>query len=131
MSESLGSNKGTKNWNSVGDHAPAYLINLYLATGEKRYSDFLEYTFDTIAAHFPDYENSLFVQEKFFEDWSKDQQHMWQQNRGVVGHNLKIAWNLMRMNSLKGKEKYVALPAGSRKKCPKWAWIASALVGMT
>ena len=27
-SESLGANKGKKNWNSVGDHAPAYLINL-------------------------------------------------------------------------------------------------------
>ena len=35
-SESLGANKGKKNWNSVGDHAPAYLINLYLATGEDR-----------------------------------------------------------------------------------------------
>ena len=28
-----------KNWNSVGDHAPAYLINLYLATGEPKYCD--------------------------------------------------------------------------------------------
>jgi hypothetical protein len=27
----------------------------------------------------------------------------------VVGHNLKIAWNLMRMNSLKGKENYTDL----------------------
>ncbi len=108
-SDSLGANKGKKNWNSVGDHAPAYLINLFLATGEKRYADFLEYTFDTIEAHFPDYENSPFVQEKFFEDWSKDQQHMWQQNRGVVGHNLKIAWNMMRMNSLKSKPAYVKL----------------------
>jgi len=118
-SDSLGANKGKKNWNSVGDHAPAYLINLYLATGEKRYADFLEYTFDTIAAHFPDYENSLFVQEKFFEDWSKDQQHMWQQNRGVVGHNLKIAWNLMRMNSLKGKDGYVALARRIAEEMPK------------
>ncbi|MEY2984099.1 MAG: hypothetical protein RLZZ568_716, partial [Cyanobacteriota bacterium] len=33
----------------------------------------------------------------------------WQQNRAVVGHNLKIAWNLMRMQSLKAKDKYVAL----------------------
>ena len=118
-SESLGQNKGKKNWNSVGDHAPAYLINLYLATGEKRYSDFLEYTFDTIAAHFPDYENSPFVQEKFFENWSKDQQHMWQQNRGVVGHNLKIAWNLMRMNSLKEKEAYVTLARRIATEMPK------------
>ena len=27
-SESLGRNRARKNWNSVGDHAPAYLINL-------------------------------------------------------------------------------------------------------
>ncbi len=118
-SDALGPNKGKKNWNSVGDHAPAYLINLYLATGNKRYSDFLEYTFDTIEAHFKDYDNSSFVQEKFFEDWSFDQTHMWQQNRGVVGHNLKIAWNLMRMNSLKEKEKYVALARKIAAEMPK------------
>lgn len=108
-SESLGANRAKKNWNSVGDHAPAYLINLYLATGDKRYADFLEATFDSIAGHFPDYEHSPFVQEKFFEDWSRDQTHMWQQNRGVIGHNLKIAWNLMRMYSLKPKAEYKKL----------------------
>jgi hypothetical protein len=32
-SESLGANRAKKNWNSVGDHAPAYFINHYLATG--------------------------------------------------------------------------------------------------
>jgi len=32
-SDNLGHNKARKNWNSVGDHAPAYLINLCLATG--------------------------------------------------------------------------------------------------
>lgn len=108
-SESLGQNKAKKNWNSVGDHAPAYLINLYLATGDKTYADFLEYTFDTIARHFPDYDESPFVQERFFDNWSKDQTWGWQQNRAVVGHNLKIAWNLMRMNSLKSKEAYTTL----------------------
>ena len=109
LSEALGANRGKKNWNSVGDHAPAYLINLYLATGEERYARMLEYTFDTIAKYFPDYDESSFVQEKFFEDWSPDRTHMWQQNRGVVGHNLKIAWNLMRMHSLKPKKEYEAL----------------------
>ncbi len=107
--DSLKHNRARKNWNSVGDHAPAYLINLYLATGEQRYADFLEYTFDTIATHFPDYANSPFVQEKFYEDWSPDTTFLWQQNRAVVGHNLKIAWNLMRMQSLKAKEDYVDL----------------------
>ena len=63
-SESLGENCAKKNWNSVGDHAPAYLINLWLATGEDRYLTMLEDTFDTIAEHFPDYEHSPFVQEK-------------------------------------------------------------------
>src|SRR6202011_3493690 len=33
----------------------------------------------------------------------------WQQNRAVVGHNLKIAWNLMRMDSLKHKDEYTDL----------------------
>jgi mannose/cellobiose epimerase-like protein (N-acyl-D-glucosamine 2-epimerase family) len=118
-SDALGANKGKKNWNSVGDHAPAYLINLYLATGERRYADFLEYTFDTIEQYFPDYEHSPFVQEKFYEDWSHDTTHMWQQNRGVVGHNLKIAWNLLRMHSLKPKQKYEALARRIAAEIPK------------
>jgi len=105
-SESLGQNRAKKNWNSVGDHAPAYLINLYLASGEERYGRMLEATFDTIAKYFPDYDNSPFVQEKFFEDWSHDYTHMWQQNRGVIGHNLKIAWNLMRMHGERPKPEY-------------------------
>ncbi|GAA4412256.1 hypothetical protein GCM10023187_39070 [Nibrella viscosa] len=105
--ESLAHNRARKNWNSVGDHAPAYLINLYLATEDPKYADFLEYTFDTITQYFQDYDHSPFVQEKFMEDWSKDQTWGWQQNRAVVGHNLKIAWNLMRMQSLKSKEDYL------------------------
>ena len=107
--ESLGRNKAKKNWNSVGDHAPAYLINLWLATKEQRYLDMLEDTFDTIASHFPDYDESPFVQEKFFDDWSKDQTWGWQQNRAVVGHNLKIAWNLMRFQGAVPKDTYVKL----------------------
>lgn len=118
-SEALGDNRAKKNWNSVGDHAPAYLINLYLATGEERYAKMLEYTFDTIAEHFPDYDRSFFVQEKFFEDWSHDQHHMWQQNRAVVGHNLKIAWNLMRMYGLKSKGEYEELARIIGEKMPQ------------
>ena len=106
-SESLGRNRGRKNWNSVGDHAPAYLINLWLATGEPKYKDFLKYTADCITKYFPDYEHSPFVQEKFLEDWSHDKTWGWQQNRGVIGHNLKIAWNLMRINSLTPDKRYV------------------------
>lgn len=109
LAESLGANKARKNWNSVGDHAPAYLINLWLATEEPKYAEMLEDTFDTIARHFPDWQNSPFVQERFFADWTKDSTWGWQQDRAVVGHNLKIAWNLMRMNSLKSKSEYTDL----------------------
>lgn len=118
-SDSLGENKGKKNWNSVGDHAPAYLINLYLATGDERYGKMLEYTFDTIAKHFPNYDASPFVQEKFFEDWSHDRTHMWQQNRGVIGHNLKIAWNIMRMHAERPKPEYEALARRIAEEMPK------------
>ena len=114
-----GNNRAKKNWNSVGDHAPAYLINLWLATGEEKYADFLEYTFDTIEGHFQDYENSPFVQERFFEDWSHDKTWGWQQDNAVVGHNLKIAWNLMRMNSLRPKEQYVAFARRIAELMPK------------
>jgi mannose/cellobiose epimerase-like protein (N-acyl-D-glucosamine 2-epimerase family)/anti-anti-sigma regulatory factor len=107
--ESLGVDRARKNWNSVGDHAPAYLINLWLATGEDKYADFLVSTADTIAQRFPDYENSPFVQERYDENWEPDRTWGWQQNNAVVGHNLKIAWNLMRINHLRPNEHYVTL----------------------
>lgn len=105
--ESLGPNRARKNWNSNGDHAPAYLINLYLATGEEKYRKMLEYMFDIVTKYFPDYDNSPFVQERFHEDWSHDKAYGWQQNRAVIGHNLKIAWNLMRFISVKHKDEYI------------------------
>lgn len=105
----LAHNQARKNWNSVGDHAPAYLINLWLATGEEKHADFLQLTFDTIVQHFPAKDGSPFVQEKFFDDWSADKTWRWQQDRAVVGHDLKIAWNLTRMNSLREKGEYTGL----------------------
>ena len=98
----------------------------------------LEYTFDTIEKYFPDYENSPFVQERFYEDWSHDTTWGWQQNRAVVGHNLKIAWNLMRMQSLKSKDKYVNLAtkiaylmpdAGSDRQRGGWYDVVERLLG--
>jgi anti-anti-sigma factor len=107
--ETLGHNQARKNWNSVGDHAPAYLINAYLATGREKYANFLALTADTIVNRFADYDNSPFVNERFHEDWSPDHAWGWQHNRAVVGHNLKIAWNLMRINSVKPSTRYVEL----------------------
>jgi len=105
--ESLGPNRSRKNWNSVGDHAPAYLFNLYLATGDPRHLDMLEEAFDLIVARFPD-QDSPFVQERFHADWAADRSWGWQQDRAVVGHNLKIAWNLMRMQAVRPKPQYQA-----------------------
>ena len=107
--ESLAHNRARKNWNSVGDHAPAYLINLYLATEDARYAEMLEYCFDTIAQHFPSRDGSPFVEERFYDNWEPDHTHPWQQNRAVVGHNLKIVWNLSRMCALKRKDSYVEM----------------------
>ncbi|MEU6062802.1 AGE family epimerase/isomerase [Streptomyces sp. NPDC047097] len=109
--ESLGPNRSRKNWNSVGDHAPAYLINLYLATGEERHLRMLEHTFDMIVTHMPDRTDggSPFVDERFHADWSPDHSWGWQQDHAVVGHNLKIAWNLLRMQSALPKREYRAL----------------------
>ena len=106
--ESLGANRYRKNWNSVGDHAPAYLFNLYLATGEKRYLAMLEHTFDMIVTHMPERGPgaSPFVRERFHGDWTPDPDWGWQQDRAVVGHNLKIAWNLMRMHTARPKPEY-------------------------
>ncbi len=106
--EALGRNRARKNWNSIGDHAPAYLINLYLATGQKRWADMLERTADAIVEHFPDDGNSPFVRERFLEDWSPDTSWGWQKDRAVVGHNLKIAWNLTRIHDLHPDPRYLS-----------------------
>lgn len=108
-SDALGRNRARKNWNSVGDHIPAYLINTWLATGDEKYLDMLVSIADTIEEHFPDDANSPFVQERFHEDWSHDVTWGWQENRAVVGHNLKIAWNLMRIHHARPHSKYLKL----------------------
>lgn len=118
--ESLGPNRSRKNWNSIGDHAPAYLFNLWLGTGDRRYADMLEETFDLIVQHFPD-PDSPFVQERFHADWSPDRSWGWQQDRAVVGHNLKIAWNLTRMRSLRPKETYRRLAVHIGRSMPALA----------
>ncbi|GAA0384179.1 hypothetical protein GCM10009530_38840 [Microbispora corallina] len=115
--ESLGPNRSRKNWNSIGDHAPAYLINLFLGTGDERHADMLEETFDLIVRHMPD-DASPFVQERFHGDWSPDRTWDWQQDRAVVGHNLKISWNLMRMMSIRPKDRYRTLAQQIGRRMP-------------
>ncbi|VAW79016.1 FIG01132818: hypothetical protein [hydrothermal vent metagenome] len=107
--ETLGGNRSRKNWNSVGDHMPAYLESLYLATGHEEHLDMIRYVADLVFKHFPDFKKSPFVQEKFHGDWSHDYEWGWQKNRGVVGHNLKIAWCMTRFNHLLKDPKYLEL----------------------
>ncbi|WP_152054320.1 AGE family epimerase/isomerase [Tautonia marina] len=122
----LGDNRGKKNWNSIGDHLPAYLINLLLAIDPlpqlvdggraatedltklvKTCHEMLRETSELIVEKFPARERdgrpkegrdgSVFVDERFESDWTPDHNWRWQKNRGIVGHNLKIAWNLTRV----------------------------------
>lgn len=104
----LGVNRARKNWNSVGDHAPAYLVNLWLTTGDVRFADLLTELADTIERYFPDPDSPL-VHERFHGDWTPDTAWGWQQNRGVVGHNLKIAWTLMRAHNVRPQQRCEAL----------------------
>ena len=112
-SPALGNNQARKNWNSIGDHIPAYLINVILALEPLPLTDhgyeeirkfldncqkILKTTSTIIVDKFPDSDpNVPFVNERFFRDWKPDHNWRWQQNRAVVGHNLKIAWNLTRI----------------------------------
>jgi mannose/cellobiose epimerase-like protein (N-acyl-D-glucosamine 2-epimerase family) len=109
--EVLGDNRLRKNWNSIGDHLPAYLINLILALEPlpmgreqelghflKECKDMLDLTSTLIVEKFPDPDPHVpYVNERFLADWTPDHSWRWQQNRAVVGHNLKIAWNLTRV----------------------------------
>lgn len=107
--EVLGINKAKKNWNSVGDHIPAYLINLICALqGKPEFEEELSKLekmlldlADKIITHFPTpkdtADKSKLVRERFYRDWTYDDTYSWQQDRGIIGHNLKIAWNLTRI----------------------------------
>jgi mannose/cellobiose epimerase-like protein (N-acyl-D-glucosamine 2-epimerase family) len=100
-----------KNWNSIGDHIPAYLVNLILALdplpleSSRELGDFLKIcqelldrVTNLIIEKFPDPDTNIpYVNERFHADWTPDRQWSWQQNRAIVGHNLKIAWNLTRV----------------------------------
>ena len=119
-SDSLGANKLRKNWNSIGDHIPAYLINLILALHPLPEAakdrplaakllhtcrEILDTTSELILTKFPD-PTSKFVNERFLADWTPDHSWGWQQNRGIVGHNFKIAWNMTRVANFYRAEAY-------------------------
>jgi mannose/cellobiose epimerase-like protein (N-acyl-D-glucosamine 2-epimerase family) len=104
-----------KNWNSIGDHIPAYLVNLLLALDPlprgpnneslREFRDLCESILRETAAiiveEFPgDKEGkvaSKYVDERFDANFVPDHKWGWQQNRAICGHNLKIAWNLSRV----------------------------------
>lgn len=112
-SDALAHNQSRKNWNSIGDHIPAYLINVILALeplpvtdhGYEELRKFLDIckkmlhtTASIIVDKFPDPDPNIpFVNERFSRDWKPDHNWRWQQDRAVAGHNMKIAWNLTRV----------------------------------
>jgi mannose/cellobiose epimerase-like protein (N-acyl-D-glucosamine 2-epimerase family) len=118
--QALGDNCMKKNWNSIGDHTPAYLLNLMLAIDNIPNVDFSD-TYNKclemqrelanlIVEKFPDPdENVPYVRERFHRNWDPDTTYKWQQDRAVIGHNLKIAWNLTRIYNLLKKKEYLDL----------------------
>lgn len=105
-------NKSKKNWNSIGDHMPAYLINLILALDPIPKSPDTQFLIEfvdickkmldeqtkLIVEKFPDANPEIpYINERFYQDWTPDQTWGWQQNRAIIGHNHKIAWNLTRV----------------------------------
>ena len=113
--DASGPNVRKKNWNSVGDHLPAYLENLYLGTRQPQYLQRMRELGTLIATHFPD-PTSPFVFERFDADWKPDLTYTWQQNRAVVGHNLKIAWCLTRLYHLTGDREYMGVARSAADK---------------
>jgi mannose/cellobiose epimerase-like protein (N-acyl-D-glucosamine 2-epimerase family) len=106
---SLGPRAMRKNWNSVGDHIPAYLLNLLLALDpmpqgaspqvdrlQRTCKEMLDRCTRLIIEKLPDPEVP-YVNERFFADWKPDHEWGWQKDRAIVGHNYKIAWNLTRV----------------------------------
>ncbi|WP_199345145.1 DJ-1/PfpI family protein [Nostoc foliaceum] len=53
---------------------------------------------ENIVTRFPDTNSNVpYVNERFDATWHPEHDWGWQQNRAIVGHNLKIAWNLTRV----------------------------------
>lgn len=96
----LGENRARKNWNSIGDHAPAYLINLHLAAGDPRDAARLLECGRTIVTRFVAAARGPFVPERFHADWRPDPDWGWQKDAAIVGHDLKIVWTLLRLDAL-------------------------------
>jgi mannose/cellobiose epimerase-like protein (N-acyl-D-glucosamine 2-epimerase family)/ABC-type transporter Mla MlaB component len=98
LDDDLGCNRARKNWNSIGDHIPAYLIQLYLATQDSGLRDFLLELQNLLLTKFDPKDGAPFIEERFHANWEPDHGWGWQQNRTVIGHNLKIIWNLLRLH---------------------------------
>jgi len=76
----------------------SYFISVYCRSDGRHYAKtFLSET-DIIINEFEDKNRRIpFVNERFHPDYRPDHEWRWQQNRAIVGHNLKIAWNLTRV----------------------------------
>ena len=107
LDDDLARNRGRKNWNSIGDHVPAYLVQLYLGSGDEEFRLFLIEIQDLLLTRFQPSDGSPFIDERFHADWTPDHSWGWQQNRTVVGHNLKIIWNLLRLQACHPDERTV------------------------
>jgi hypothetical protein len=149
--DSLGQNRMKKNWNSIGDHIPAYLINLLLSIDplpeanenwdklRRTCWEILDECVDNILVHFPersgDARNSdgtinldnitnSYVRERYNADWTPDLTWGWQKDRAICGHNLKIAWNLTRCGHYYSYRSTVLEQEGHNEEATKYSKLA-------
>jgi hypothetical protein len=123
-----GPNANQINWNSTGDFGPAMLRSLITAIGTKSsgpddpYNEtrdlamkLMQKTSEQIVEHFPSKDGKP-VFERFSLDWTPNTSHsIWQENRAVMGHNAKIAWNLSSYGALY-RRLAADSPAGAERK---------------
>lgn len=101
-----GSNPVAKSFNATVDAITTHLYNLYLLTGDAKYSDRLlelkDNIFDYLVASMG--EQKIGFAELYFSDWVIDPS----QQRTIMGHVLKTAWCLARIYRIDPQPEYLA-----------------------
>jgi mannobiose 2-epimerase len=79
-----------------------YLLYLYAATRDQKYLTMSERILQTVLNHMTD-EKSGWIMERYDQNW----QPLAERNDWMnTGHNIEVAWMLMRLYDLTGKEEY-------------------------
>lgn len=95
-----------------------YLLYLYAATREEKYLQKSEQILAMTMAHMTD-EKTGWIMEGFDRDWNSLEQMNVMMN---TGHNVEVAWMLMRLYAITGKENYKEKALGLNEQLLKYAF---------